>query len=338
MAALARITGGEGYQDPALMAFRLAEETTPSFNLFSKFPVEIRLQIWEACLPDSRVITHDSKYNRALSLQGCCRESRSVIKTKYAQILSPGIYFPLVATSFTYVNSDLDTVVRDLTLPNHEHGSIFELEGAAFNLRCFAMFSGLSKVKHLALGFDLLHENGGELFGPLQSCCPNLKTMVLFPSSQLRGSPRHGPRLSNRHDLRFVDLDSNFMDLVAMRWDCCRDRVLKRKALRGLATLITLHGHAQQYANVFPRYIEQYGQEWNPSIRICLLARWNNHCKGWQTRYMDTDRYSKGFPGDDGKLYRGFIESGMVCDSDGEVMSRYDGMERMFRDMELSST
>jgi hypothetical protein len=329
MAALARLTGGGNYQDPTPAIIQPPPDTGPSFTLFSRFPLEIRLQIWEACLPGPRIITHDSKHNKSISLLAACRESRDVIKAKYSRVLSPGPYFPLAATSFTYVNPNIDTVVRDLTF---QHGSLFDLDGSAFNLSCFVLFSGLAKVKNLALAFDLLHENGGELFGPLQACCPSLQTLILFPSSQLRGSSRHGPRLSGCNDLRFIDIDSNLVDFVRLRWDCCRDRLLKRKALRGLATLTALNGTAQQYSNVFPQYIEQFGQAWNPSIRVCLLTSWNAHAQGWQTGYLETDRYSKGFPGEDGNLYRGFIESGIVCDAKGELLSRYDGMERLFRE------
>jgi hypothetical protein len=194
-------------------------------------------------------------------------------------------------------------------------------------IRCFALLSGLSKVKHLAVGFDLLNENGGQLFSILQACCPQLETLTLFLSSQLRGIrlPRH-----NAPKLQFLDFDSNFIDYIAFRWDRCSDKTLKHKALRGLSTIQTLADHALQYIEVFPQYLEQFGQEWKPILKIGLLTKWNETCQGWQTRYMDTDRYSKGFPGEDGKLYRGFVESGMVCDAEGGIMSRYDGIKELF--------
>jgi hypothetical protein len=293
-------------------------------------PLEIRLQIWGACLPGPRVITYDSKHNRALSLLGVCRESRNLIERQYTRVLSPGAYFPSIATSYIYINPTIDIVVRDLTLPSDEKGSLFDLDGPSFNLRCFALFSGLAKVEHLAVGFDLLNENGGELFGPLQACCPQLKTLIIFPSSQLRGirHHRHNPPV-----LRFLDFDSNFTDFVSFRWDRCQDRTLKRKAIRGLSALETLAGHALQYMTVFPQYIEQFGQEWNPVLKICILTKYNERFQGFQTRYMNTDRYSRGFPGEDGKLYRGFIESGMVCDAEGEILSRYEGVRELFQEI-----
>jgi len=88
-----------------------------------------------------------------------------------------------------------------------------------------------------------------------------------------------------------------------------------------------------RYADAFPSYIEKFGQNWNPTIKVCLLAKWNEYWKGWQTRYMATDRYSKGFPGEDGRIYRGFIESGLVSDVDGEILSRYEGIRELFGDL-----
>jgi hypothetical protein len=336
MSALARLTGGGttfvGPKTITVLEIVPPKPMEPGFAFFKNLPMEIRLQIWEACLPGPRLITYDSRHNRELTLLGTCRESRKLIERKYGRVLCPGNYFPLVATSFSYVNLDTDIVIRDLTLAPDENGSLFDLTGPAFNIRCFALLSGLAQVKHLALGFDLLNENGGELFGPIQACCPQLQTLVIFPKSQLRECqhPTHRPL---PHELRFLDFDSNFADYVAFRRDRCRDRILKKKAYRGLAALDILAGHSQQYKNVFPQYIEQFGQEWSPILKICMLTRWNQTCQGWQTRYMEMDRYSKGFPGEDGKLYRGFIESGMMCDAGGEPMSRYDGVRELFEEI-----
>lgn len=67
------------------------------------------------------------------------------------------------------------------------------------------------------------------------------------------------------------------------------------------------------------------------------MVRWNERCKAWQTRYLEGDKYSKGYRGGDGRLYRGFVESGMMCRKDGEVLSRYDGIEEMFGKLSLES-
>ena len=60
-----------------------------------------------------------------------------------------------------YMDPETDAMVRDLTLPADESGSLFDLDGPKFGLRCFALLSGLTKVKHLAVGFDILNANGG---------------------------------------------------------------------------------------------------------------------------------------------------------------------------------
>lgn len=336
MSALVRLTGGGSkFVEPELlMDLELVqfEPIQPSFTLFMNLPFEMRLQIWEACFPGPRVITHDSRHNRALTLLATCRESRRIVEQSYLRVLCPGVNFPCTATAYSYINPDIDIVVRDLVPPLAVGGSLFQMEGAAFNLQCFVLFSGLAQVKHLALGFDIFNENGGELFGPLQACCPQLETLIIFPRSQLKGNRHIRRKLQN---LRFVDFDSNLTDYLSFRWDRCRDRTLKVKALRGLSALEDLSGHSLQYSHVFPQYIDQFAQEWSPILKICLLTKWNEACQGWQTRSMETDRYSKGFPGEDSKLYRGFVESGMVCDREGEIMSRYEGVPELFAGMRI---
>lgn len=253
-------------------------------------------------------------------------------KAKYVRFLSPGPKFPRVGSSFVYVNPDIDTVVRDLTwasvgIPD---ASLFDLEGPAFNLGCFRLFTGLAKVKHLALAFDVFHDNGGALFSQLQACCPDLETLTLFPSSQLQECPHIDlPKFSGQ-DLRLVDFDSNFTNLIELRWDRCRNRALRTKAMRGIITLASLGVPAQQYGIVFPEYIEQYGRDWKPVVKLGLLMQWSAECNGWRTRYLEGDRSSQGFLGDDRKRYRGFIESEIVCDADGELLSRYDGIPDLF--------
>lgn len=313
-------------------------KTEDSFSLFPKLPEEVRIMIWRAGLPGPRVITHTSEHNRSLALLAACTESRRVVRAKYQRFLSPGAKYPRVGSSVVYVDPEIDTIVRDLTwaligIPN---ASLFDLEGSAFSLGCFRQFTGLARVKHLALAFDVFHDNGGALFSQLQACCPDLETLTLFPSSQLegywqlQGRSQHVHRVCNCQKLRFADFDSNFMDYQEFRWNRLRARFLKSKALRGLATLRSLSAPAQQYGIVFPEYVEQYGRDWKPLIKIGLLMQWNPRCQGWQTRYLEGDDYSMGFQGDDGEPYRGFIESGIVCDDNGELLSRYNGIQELF--------
>ena len=306
-----------------------------TFGLFPALPIEVRLIIWVAALPGPRVITHDSKHNRELSLLAVCMESRQVTRAKYLRFLSPGPNFPRIGSSVVYVDPDTDTIVRDLTWASVgiANASLFNLEGPAFNLGCFRLFTGLSRVKHLALAFDIFHDNGGALFSQLQACCPDLETLTLFPSSQLQECPHVLRPRFNGQELRFIDFDSNLTNIVELRLDRCPKRDLRNKALHGMVTLASLSFPAAQYGIVFPEYIEHYGRDWKPLIKLGLLMQWSWECEGWRTRYLDGDTYSQGFPGDDGKLYRGFIESGIVCDADGQLLSRYDGIQELFAEV-----
>lgn len=311
---------------------RIETETDAAFALFPKLPIEVRLMIWLGGLPGPRVITHDSKHNRQLPLLAVCMESRQVVRAKYLRFLSPGPKFPRIGSSIVYVDPDIDTIVRDLTWVSVgiSDASLFDLEGPAFNLGCFRLFTGLARVKHLALAFDVFHDNGGALFSQLQACCPDLETLTLFPSSQLQECPHVRRPRFNGQELRFIDFDSNLTNLIELRWNRCLDRALRNKALRGMVTLASLSLPAAQYGIIFPEYVENYGQDWKPLVKLGLLMQWSQEREGWRTRYLEGDRYSQGFPGDDGKLYRGFIESRIVCDANGELLSRYDGIHELF--------
>ncbi|KUJ17093.1 uncharacterized protein LY89DRAFT_782295 [Mollisia scopiformis] len=333
LSALAKLTGGTTpfWSPPPEPA--KARRRTHSFPQFAKLPPEIRLQIWQSALPNPRIITHNPRHNRNLALLAVNRESRAAILTKLTRLLSPTFETSKTDTKVIYVDLKNDTIIRDLANPEGEDA--FDLEPTDFNLVCYRLFIGLAKVKHLALAFDILHSNGGQLFAPLQSCCPELENLILFPSSMVEGGPLKLPKQSSHHRLKFIDIDSNVIDYVFQRREQLSDRNLKRKALRGIAILITLYDHAQQYRAVFPEYIEQYGRSWTPSIRVCLVVKWNEKYRAWQTRYLEGDKYSKGYRGKDGKLYRGFVESDMMCGEDGEVLSRYDGIAEMFGRLEI---
>lgn len=330
MTALARLTGGT----------KTVHQTSPptklencAFPKFSQLPAEVRLQIWQQALPGPRIITHNSKHNRHITTLAVNHEARTASLSHLTPLLSPTFDTTRTTTEIIYANLDTDTIIRDIADPGIRDP--FTLNTIELNRFCYRTFIGLAKVKHLAVAFDLLHDNGGQLFGPLQSCCPELETLTLFPSSMCEGGPMKHPRLGTNHKVKFLDIDSNLLDYVSFRWSQLHERKLNRKAIRGVAVLLTLHDHAQQYHNVFPDYIEHYGRNWKPRIRVCLMAKWNERCKGWQTRFLEGDRYSKGFQGEDGRMYRGFVESGMICGGDGEVLSRYDGVAEMFDGLEL---
>lgn len=293
------------------------------FVKFLNFPFEIRLQIWRSALPRPRILTHHSHHNRLLSILGVCQESRSLAESNYTRILSPTSIFPQTPTPILFVNTTMDTVVRDLTIRDAGSRSLFNLNTSEFITSCHQMLSGLSQVKHLALAYDILRENGGTLFRSVQVCCPKLESLTVFPNAQLISSTRQ-----SNQSLKFIELDSNLTDYLNFQWDNLSDRKAKQKALRGLAVIATLFSHSLQYKRVFEEYINSYGQEWKPVIKICLLARWNRHLRGWQARSLARlgDRCHRGFQGEDGRVYKGFVEAGRLCDEDGEVLSRYDGI------------
>jgi hypothetical protein len=340
MTMLAKLTGGMGYANTLTIAAgptARQDPDPPKFPLFGKLPPEMRQLIWQAALPGPRILTPNSKHNKELSLLGVCHESRNVVEGRYSRVLSPPPMFPNTPSPILYADLDIDTIVRDLTYRPHKDRtvgagitSLFHLGESAFSTQCFHEFTGLWQVKRLAIAFDTLRENGGALFGSIQTCCPALKELTLFPSSQMIGLSNKNTTSHDNYDLKFVDLDSNLIDYIAFRRDIMRDRNLKRKAYRAIAILSTMSNHSQQYSRVFPQYVEHFGQEWNPTIKLRFLARWNAECQGWQTRYLDGDRYSKRFIGEDGRQYRGFVESGLICDADGETLSRYDGIARLF--------
>lgn len=200
----------------------------------------------------------------------------------------------------------------------------------------FTRFVGLSRVKHLALAFNLIHDNGGALFIALQAAFPDLQTLTVFPNSQMHVSARNQHKLWGEEDLHFVEVDSNLTDYTFFRHDLLPERRYKKKSFRGLEMIYHLDDIARQYISVFPEHIQRYslrigqefsqecGQEWSPSVRVCLLASKNNLEKGFRTLHLEGDDYSKGYPQEDGKLCEGFLESGMVCDIEGELFSRYD--------------
>jgi len=250
-------------------------------------------------LPYPRTITHRSAHNATISLLSTNRESRLVAFQTLTCLLSPTPNFPNTSTPILYIQPRQDTIIRDLTLlkaiPDRNNvptTSIFALSDVDFNRQCFHNLSGLSQVQHLALSFDLLHENGGVLFGPIQACCPSLSTLTLFPSSQY--SHNHAGHCYETN--KFITIDSNLVDYIDFRYSLLEKKSkVKEKAARGMETILTLANHTSQYMEVFPNYVSTYGREWEPSIRVCLLVHFNELLEGWQTGWLLGDKYSKGF-------------------------------------------
>jgi 2EXR family len=314
------------------------------FSFFSRLPTEVRQLIWQLALPGPRILTRSGDHNKQLTLLRVCRESRDVVKSRYVRLLRSASGFDLeapVPALALYANVSIDIVVIDLTLPQTEDSgpeildrSPFDLPPEDFRATVFKCLIGLSRVKHLALAFNVAEENGGALFPALQACCPNLQTLTVFPNSQMHASTRDQEKSWGKHDLHFLEVDSNLTDFEYFRHDLLPSRRFKEKSFRGLEILHHLEDIGYQYATAFPEHVEKcclkFNSDWNPTARLCLLTSWNERCNGYQTLHLEGDEYWKGYPGEDGRLCEGFIESGMVCNADGEVYSRYDGIKRLF--------
>jgi hypothetical protein len=280
-----------------------------------------------------------------------CREAREVVQLNYARLNRPHHGPDLLENParILYANLDIDTVVIDITAPQTEESgsdildrSLFDLTDMEFMTEIYTRFVGLSKVKHLALAFNVTHDNGGALFIALQAACPELRTLTVFPNSQMHVAEQQQDRLWGDDELHFVEVDSNLTDYEFFRHDILPSRRHKQKSFRGLEILYQLEDVARQYHSVFPEHIRKYslgiGQKWNPTARLCLLSHWNKDYNGFETIHLRGDEYWIGYPGEDGLLCDGFLESGAVCNDKGEVFSRYDGLKRLFDEEEHIAT
>ncbi|KAK0129057.1 hypothetical protein ONS95_000998 [Cadophora gregata] len=342
MTALARLTAGEDYESiPSTLPEprpNVQEQVNTSFYHFTCFlslPVEVRAMIWKFSLPGQRILTHSSRHNRNLALLSTCLESRRVVKSVYTRILSPTYKTTGTNMEFTWVDLDNDIIVRDLSTPDSDKPSknLFDRTTTEFNAGCFRIFTGLANVKHLAVAFDVLRQNGGSFFVVLQACAPELETLTIIPSTQIDGSPLKRFKAAVNDNVRLIELDSNVLDYVCFRRCCIEDRTLKQKAQRGVTTIATALNHSQQYKTLFPSFVASSEGLWNPRISVALVTTWNEGCKGWQTRHLDRDFYNAKYLGEDMKMYHGFVQSGMMCSADGEVLSRYEGMARLFEEV-----
>ena len=177
------------------------------------------------------------------------------------------------------------------------------------------------------------------IFGHVQSCCPELKSLTLLPSSHVAGA--HSRAVNNK----FFDLDSNLLNYVLFEKDRLDDRRIKKSAQRCITDIRTLLFNAAQYKRIFPNYLKAYGHEWKPVLRVCFLGRWKGNEQVWQMR--DANLYPGGFQvmsyciqrfvlthhqTESGRKFRSFLESLNVADANGELFSRYDGVSRLFGD------
>ena len=146
-----------------------------------------------------------------------CREAREVVQLNYVRLNRPhhGPNLLENPARILYANLDIDTVVIDITAPQTEESgsdildrSLFDLPNMEFMTEIYTRFVGLSRVKHLALAFNVTHDNGGALFIALQAACPELRTLTVFPNSQMHVAEEQQDRLWGEDELHFVEVDS----------------------------------------------------------------------------------------------------------------------------------
>merc|ERR1711977_248394 len=127
------------------------------------------------------------RHNRNLALLSTCLESRKIVKSVYTRVLSPTYNTTATNMEFIWVDLDNDIIVRDLSTPDSDKPlkTLFDRTTTDFNAGCFRVFTGLAKVKHLAVAFDVLRQNGGSFFVVLQACAPKLETLTIIPSSKV---------------------------------------------------------------------------------------------------------------------------------------------------------
>jgi hypothetical protein len=335
--------------------------TESSFGAFNKLPPELQLMILEAAAPDSRIVTWHSK-DTINELSATNSLTRDVIQKKYARVMNPlwraqGTNFP--HSTITYVNFETDTVLKSMMVYPSELGveyvrehtrftpSIFDVENfmqgpGSFRSRCLRRFTGLSKVKHLALSSVFLDFTPA-LFPILQVCCPELKT-ITFCYTDIRLYNR----FSSACDIQFLDWDSNYEDYVRLRWDqmengkysdSCGIKNNARAWKRNLMAKWNLK--ASRFRNwndalrqEFHSYCERYGLDWAPTLRVCLMT----HVSADGFRYIFSDGLSDR-PGEtalrvNGVGYASCLDCLPLTDKEGNFLSRYDGIEDLFREAE----
>merc|ERR1712093_838890 len=138
--------------------------------------------------------THSSRHNRNLALLSTCLESRKIVKSVYTRVLSPTYNTTATNMEFIWVDLDNDIIVRDLSTPDSDKPlkTLFDRTTTDFNAGCFRVFTGLAKVKHLAVAFDVLrqkieaessagrhhHRDSSEQLSAVQNLVPKLRRLL----------------------------------------------------------------------------------------------------------------------------------------------------------------
>jgi len=204
-------------------------------------------------------------------------------------------------------------------------------DSGSFTSRFLRRFTGLSKIKHLALSLVPFAYTPA-LYPMLRVCCPELKTLTFcYNRKELY------TRFSSGCDIQFLELDSNLHDYAWFKWDQVYNGrheplVENKQSVRSYRSdLISNWNYdVNRYETWksslrvgFHVYCEKYGLGWEPSLRVCLMTHVNaNGC-----RHI--------FSYKSGRLAReSFMDSLCLKDEEGNFLSRYDGIEELFREVE----
>jgi hypothetical protein len=335
MIALASFITNEKWQAP-----KPTHSTGASFARFLKLPPELRVMVYKAIFPGPRLVTPNSS---PLDLSTASSEARRVVRSKYSPTLNPAFHCPYPNLTTTYVDIETDIVFKNLLIeePDWEsysqrswqeihwqtRTSLFELGDVLFKQRCLRRFTGLSKVKHLAVVVHFWETDCPALFPILQVCCPVLQSLTIC-ASEMGGQKE----LSRLYKLRLIDIDSNVIDYAWFQTSQILDNMVKKFMRSQLQREIVQLANWKRYLRKeYSDFREKYGIKWTPTLRIRSLARMNRD-GGWH--YLDREVGYGIFVGDNGLDYTGFLESLCLTDNKGNFLSRYDGIERLLSEGE----
>lgn len=323
---------------------------------FSDLPAELRIKIWHFAAPDPRVIFQHAGNNNGLPLLGVNRESRIIAKRQYTPVHLPS---PRLAHStseyfaFLYVDLKRDTVVRDISQnmnprtytarTTSQRHPLFREVGSVFTNNCIRHFWGLARVENLTLSFNMERDTW-RILEPMLYCCPSLKILNMVPESQLGPGKKYTPVPRDGRLSKLLPVDHQLMDYVDLRVSWVHHRKIRvEKASRAARQLSKLHSAAKDLKDsVLPWFINEQNcaSYWNPQVRVCIVASWvqcsgsRACCSGWHSRYLSGDSYSREYVGDDGLIYKGFLESLTLMGENFLLRNRYEGVASMFEEVE----
>lgn len=318
MAALASFIVNEHWQPQ-----NPTDSTSASFCSFPKLPPELRLMVYEAAIPGPRLVTRTSKQ---ISLGAASLEASCVVQSKYTPILNPSFNCIYPNSTTTLVNLETDIVLKNLVI--NKSGwvsrSIFDLENDQLKQqRLIRRFTGLSKVKHLAVEFDFPRSDCTKLYLTLQVCCPELESLTFCVFNQRRVQETF-------YEQQLIDMDSNFLDYAWFRTSFEPTKELRIWARHLLQSETYRYVSWKSYlvsSNFW--WNKVYRPEWTPTLQVSALARLS---KDGSLYYLWEEEVEEGDFSDDSSSFLAYVR---LTDGEGRFFSRYDGIERLFSEAEV---